>query len=368
MKKLKSVLCLLVTVILTMSMISATANAADNNLPFVVTTSTSSNEIPLKNDLKEITEFQFRDRRSNEIPLKNNDLKEITEFQFPARDLSWFVDTEANGCLDEVTLNGDTLSVRGWALDLDKPSESIYVHVYVDNKLLGALRADTQREDVNRYYGGNVGNAHGFQGSFQLPKDSSQENIYVYAIGINGSGGYTDSNPPIGVYNLSNSLNSWQYPTSNSYVCGNDWGTYYQPRASAGRPYHCGIDIKSSTDNTAIYAAANGTIVKTGRNDANGNYVIVKHNLSGKTVYSFYAHLSKISQSSDTVVQKGQQIGVIGNTGSGSAGIHLHFAVVDQLRDGSYYGYVPQFTGNQVSYNGVTYYNPHYIVQNNSLP
>lgn len=164
-----------------------------------------------------------------------------------------------------------------------------------------------------------------------------------------------------------NSSGSWQYPVSNAYVCGNDWSQYYAPRASAGRPDHCGIDIKSRTGGTAIYAAADGTIVKAGYNSSNGNYVVIRHSLSGKTVYSFYAHLSSISRSSGSV-QRGTQIGIIGNTGSSSAGVHLHFAVTDTLWSGSYYGYVPSFSGNKVSYAGVTYYNPHYIISNGALP
>lgn len=159
----------------------------------------------------------------------------------------------------------------------------------------------------------------------------------------------------------------WRYPVSNSYVCGNDWSQYYSPRASVGRPDHVGIDIKSGSGDSAIYAAADGVIEKTGWNDANGYYVIVRHSLGGKTVYSFYAHLSAIKRSSGAV-GKGDQIGVIGNTGSGSAGTHLHFAIVDQVWNGSYYGYVPSFTGDKVVYQGVTYYNPHYVVSKGKLP
>ena len=49
----------------------------------------------------------------------------------------------------------------------------------------------------------------------------------------------------------------WQYPMANAYVCGNDWSEYYAERASVGRPDHCGIDIKSSSGDTNVYAAAN---------------------------------------------------------------------------------------------------------------
>lgn len=160
---------------------------------------------------------------------------------------------------------------------------------------------------------------------------------------------------------------SWQYPMSNTYVCGNNWRTYYSARPS--RPYHVGIDVASRNGDSSVYAAANGTVSKTGYNSSNGNYIIIKHSLNGKTVYSFYAHLSKIYISQGKSVSKGTKIGVFGNTGSGSAGTHLHFAIVDTLwSGGGYYGYVTNFSGNKASYGGVTYYNPHYVISNNKLP
>lgn len=161
--------------------------------------------------------------------------------------------------------------------------------------------------------------------------------------------------------------NSWQYPVNSSYVCGNDWNTKYSARPS--RPYHLGIDIASNKKDTNIYAAASGTIKATGYNDANGYYIIIQHKINNKTVYSFYAHLKKGSiKISSGNVTKGTKIAVIGNTGSGSAGTHLHFAIVDTLwTGGGYYGYGTS-TGSKVKYNGVTYYNPHYVIKNGKLP
>jgi murein DD-endopeptidase MepM/ murein hydrolase activator NlpD len=110
-----------------------------------------------------------------------------------------------------------------------------------------------------------------------------------------------------------------------------------------------------------------GTIAAAGWNSANGNYVVIKHNLNGQTVYSFYAHLSSIIKRSGSV-NTSTQIGVVGNTGSGSAGEHLHFAFVSAKWNGSYYGYGTYFTGNKTTYGGVTYYNPHYVIANKKLP
>ena len=64
------------------------------------------------------------------------------------------------------------------------------------------------------------------------------------------------------------------------------WGARNSAK-SGSRQYHLALDLKGSSSN--IYAAAAGTVAATGYNSANGGYVIIKHTVSGKTVYSFYA-------------------------------------------------------------------------------
>ncbi|MCD7892194.1 MAG: RICIN domain-containing protein [Erysipelotrichaceae bacterium] len=165
----------------------------------------------------------------------------------------------------------------------------------------------------------------------------------------------------------SSSTSSWQYPVS-SYTISQTW-LHYSKYASSSRPYHLGLDITSS--NKTIMAAASGTVVAVGRNGSgssgNGNYVVIKHTLNGKTVYSFYAHLASYCVSKGTSVSKGTKIGVMGNTGN-SSGTHLHFAITNTLKSGSYYGYGNVSSGNKVTYSGVTYYDPTYVIKNNKLP
>lgn len=162
---------------------------------------------------------------------------------------------------------------------------------------------------------------------------------------------------------------SWRYPMDNAYCTWSSytnmsWANYNNN--SGDRDYHVGIDIYGTGGK--VYAAAAGTVVKSGWNDANGNYVIIRHTVSGKTVYSFYAHLASYSVSSGTVA-KGQQIGIAGSTGSACGGTHLHFAVADTYSStGGYYGYTTYFTGNKVTYSGTTFYNPNYLVSYNALP
>ena len=168
---------------------------------------------------------------------------------------------------------------------------------------------------------------------------------------------------------------SWVYPMKDAYHTwgnGNSWGKNcndYGRSNNGGRNYHIGIDLYSSSDEN-VYTAANGEVVKSGYNSANGNYVIVQSNIAGKTVYAFYAHLASRCVSSGDEVLAGDKIGVVGNTGSAAEHSikHLHFVVTDTLWNGSYYGYATYFTGDKTTYQNVTYYNPEYIIANGCLP
>lgn len=167
----------------------------------------------------------------------------------------------------------------------------------------------------------------------------------------------------------------WRMPMDNAYCTWSSysnmsWATY--TNRSGDRDYHLGIDIYGTGGR--VYAAADGKVVacSSSTSGANGRFIILQHTISGKTVYSFYAHLSSLNVSKGQTVSKGTQIAVAGGSGNGSNsayGTHLHFAIVDTLwTSGGYYGYATKFTGNKVNYSGVTYYNPVYVINNNRLP
>jgi len=195
-------------------------------------------------------------------------------------------------------------------------------------------------------------------------------NIQMYA--ANGSAAQkwklvrtTASHPSVS----DNVSTSFQMPLVNArctWRSYSNWSWASKSGTGGGREYHLGIDIAGSSDN--VMATANGIVMRCGYNSANGNYVVLKHTISGKTVYSFYAHLASYNVRNGATVAKGSKIGVVGNTGSASRGKHLHFAMMDVLWNGSYYGYATYFTGNKISFRGVTYYNPVYVIQNNRLP
>ncbi|TXK77726.1 M23 family metallopeptidase [Paenibacillus sp. N3.4] len=83
---------------------------------------------------------------------------------------------------------------------------------------------------------------------------------------------------------------------------------------------HKGIDI---TGNKNIMAADNGKVIETGYKSDYGNYIIINH-LNGYE--TLYGHLSKITTSEGTIVEKGDKIGIMGSTGD-STGVHLHLEI-----------------------------------------
>lgn len=132
---------------------------------------------------------------------------------------------------------------------------------------------------------------------------------------------------------------------------------------------HLGIDINRLSSNGYnleggnVYAAEEGNVVASGYQNANGNFVIIKHQHAGKEYYSYYLHLN--SYLNKSIVGKGEIIAVMGRTGTSSAGVHLHFALADTLNSsGGIFGYYrvndvkTKFSGDYLDYQGIRYYNP----------
>ena len=147
--------------------------------------------------------------------------------------------------------------------------------------------------------------------------------------------------------------------TTISYTYGSD---------NLPRKYHLAIDY-AAPEGQDVVAFCAGTVKKASFDSANGNFVIIEHTISSKTVYSFYAHLASVSIKEEMQVNAGQKIGVIGATGNAAGSRHLHFSVVDTLDTScSYWGYSTAFTGNAVNWLGVVFYDPDYIIDNGMLP
>ncbi len=107
----------------------------------------------------------------------------------------------------------------------------------------------------------------------------------------------------------------WFWPTEKPYTINSPYG--YR-----GGKLHTGTDIGGKR-NSNIYAANNGKVVESGYTDYNGNYIIINHNNGW---YTTYAHLSSRLVKKGDIVEMGQVIGKMGETGN-ATGVHLHFSL-----------------------------------------
>ena len=85
---------------------------------------------------------------------------------------------------------------------------------------------------------------------------------------------------------------------------------------------HYGVDFNGPTG-LPVYAAADGVVLHAEREPAYGNMIVIDHGHGYKTLY---AHLSRIGVQRGERVERGENIGALGNTGR-STGPHLHFEV-----------------------------------------
>ncbi|MGV6935274.1 peptidoglycan DD-metalloendopeptidase family protein [Paenibacillus sp. CMM36] len=83
---------------------------------------------------------------------------------------------------------------------------------------------------------------------------------------------------------------------------------------------HEGVDLVGSAD---IHASDEGVVSFAGQQNGYGNVIMIDHGNGYQTVYG---HLSSIGVHVGQVVQQGESIGVMGNTGR-STGTHLHFEI-----------------------------------------
>ncbi|MNH99338.1 Murein DD-endopeptidase MepM [compost metagenome] len=86
---------------------------------------------------------------------------------------------------------------------------------------------------------------------------------------------------------------------------------------------HTGLDIAAPM-NEPVFAAADGTVISTGSDQAHGSNIVVEH---FKGMRTWYMHLNKIKVNEGDQVKKGETIGLVGTTGR-STGPHLHYEVI----------------------------------------
>lgn len=116
-------------------------------------------------------------------------------------------------------------------------------------------------------------------------------------------------------------LKIWAWPTESGYTITQNYGWRIHP-IRGNREFHQALDIGGTGYGSNVYAANNGTVIRT-QYDANGYgyYIIIDHNNGYQTLYG---HLSSILTKVGRTVARGQVIGKVGSTGT-STGPHLHF-------------------------------------------
>lgn len=103
---------------------------------------------------------------------------------------------------------------------------------------------------------------------------------------------------------------------------GDRFGSRMHPLLHIKR-MHTGLDIVVNIG-TKVYAPGNGKVSFVGRRGGYGNTVEIDHGFGLKTLY---AHLSKFAVKKGDLISRGDLVAYSGNSGTLSAGAHLHYEV-----------------------------------------
>ena len=115
----------------------------------------------------------------------------------------------------------------------------------------------------------------------------------------------------------------WYSPAQDADCIISYFGSRRTYNDDPGLYYHTGLDL-GYCQGTDVYAPAFGTVVGVFPDQVvRGNLLVIDHGLG---VYTVYMHLASFNVQEGDVVEPGQLIGIIGNTGR-STGPHLHFEV-----------------------------------------
>lgn len=99
-------------------------------------------------------------------------------------------------------------------------------------------------------------------------------------------------------------------------------------KITQGLHWYNAVDFSNGKCGDPVYAAAGGTVQRTGYGNVGGRYVRIMH---ANGVVTYYGHLSKYIVSPGQKVYQGQIVGYVGYSGvtvpRGPAGCHLHFDV-----------------------------------------
>lgn len=146
--------------------------------------------------------------------------------------------------------------------------------------------------------------------------------------------------------NLDFKFNLWEnivyYASYNYYK--DLRGTLINPvsNSSLNKPYdlaHNGVDL-NGYNGQEVMCAKEGIVVDVGKDQKHGNYVMVKHNIKGYEIYTYYANLNTINVYVGEYLSQYQVIGTISGKDNVTSVMndeycHLHFAVRKELKESS---------------------------------
>ena len=102
-----------------------------------------------------------------------------------------------------------------------------------------------------------------------------------------------------------------------------EYGRKNTPKLGWAKGSHPGIDLVGITS-TKVYNTCDGTVVRTGFDNAYGNFVVVKE--TGIERYHWFCHLSSISRKKGDKIGRTSIIGIMGGTGR-VTNPHLHYEI-----------------------------------------
>lgn len=111
-------------------------------------------------------------------------------------------------------------------------------------------------------------------------------------------------------------------PLKGEVEVSSEFGLRRNPFGRLNYEMHSGIDFRGPIGRP-IYATADGIVVVAQSSGGYGKHVVIDHGYGYETLYG---HMSALQVKAGDRVQRGDQVGELGNTGR-SSGPHLHYEV-----------------------------------------
>lgn len=110
----------------------------------------------------------------------------------------------------------------------------------------------------------------------------------------------------------------WPLATDRASALTSDYGP--RDRPGDGTRFHTGLDLQAP-EGTPVYAAADGTVVRSEPSGAYGHMILLEH---GAGTEMLYAHHARNLVARGDRVRRGEVIALVGHSGN-ATGDHLHF-------------------------------------------